>query len=68
MVIIRLEQLLSNRALIVHGWLEKMKKFYKYADICDKKLQYIPILEGTIVSTTEETIDNTPMSNNTSDL
>ena len=61
MVIIGLDQSLSNSSLYEHGCLENIKKLYKSTVKYDDQQQYKAILEEEIVSTPEWFTDNIPM-------
>ena len=62
MVIIGLDQSLSNTALYKHICLENTKYIYKLSGKCDDQQQYKTIIEAAMVSTPEVFTDNSPMS------
>ena len=57
------EQSLSNIALYEHQCLENIQKLNRYAGGCDDQQQCIAIIEAAMVSITDQTSDNIPMSN-----
>ena len=62
MVIIGVDQSLSNSALFEHRCLENIKKLYKLAGKCDDQQQFKAILEAAMVSTHEGFTDNITIS------
>ena len=61
MVIIGVDQSLSNSDLYEQRCLENTKKLYNYAGKCDDKQQYISFLEEAMVSMPEGITDNSTM-------
>ena len=62
MVIIGVDQSLSNSALYKHICLEIIKRIYTYDGKCDYQHQYKQIIESTMVYNPEVFTDNSPMS------
>ena len=62
MITIGIYQLLSNCEMYEHICLENTKKLYTYYGKCNDKLQFIEILEASMVSTTDRFTDNSTVS------
>ena len=61
-VTIGIDQLLSNKAMYKHRYLENIKKLYTSAGKYDDQKQYKDILEADMVSTNDRFTYNSPMS------
>ena len=66
MVIIGVEQQLSDNDLYEHICLENNKRLYKPSDKCDDQQKYKAILESELVSITKGSTENIPMDVGTS--
>ena len=61
MVTIVFDQSLCNSAMYEHRCLENIKNLYKTSWKCDDQQQYKEVIEASMVSTTEEFTDNSPI-------
>ena len=62
MVTIVFDQPLSNSAMYEHRCLESIKKLYKSSGKCNDQQHYNSIIKASMVTTTKELTENSPMS------